>query len=182
MNYQKEKMVSSQIYNASDRILVKERNHAHSVCREFNESAEYSAQALNKLSSLFNVVGEGLYIEPPFFCDYGYNIDLGQGVYFNFNVTILDCARVRIGNFVKFGPGVQIYTVGHSLDRIRRRAGDEFALPISIEDDVWIGGSAIILPGVNIGQGAIVGAGAVVTKDIPAGATVVGNPARRHKS
>lgn len=175
---EKAKMLSGQIYNASDPTLVKERSLAHEVCRMFNSQTTHGPDELRQLFTIFGSLPEGAYIEPPFHCDYGYNIHLGKGVYFNFNVTILDCANVSIGDHVKFGPGVQLYTAGHSLDAQRRRAGDEFALPIVIEEDVWVGGSAVILPGVRIGKRSVVGAGAVVTKDVPPDAVVVGNPAR----
>lgn len=174
---EKAKMLAGRMYNASDPELVQERRHAHAACRAFN-AAEHSPQSMAELYRIFASAGDGVYLESPFFCDYGYNIHLGDRVYFNFNVTILDCAPVHIGSDVKFGPGVQIYTAGHSLDRERRRAGDEFALPITIEDDVWLGGSAIVLPGVTIGRGAIVGAGAVVTRNVRPGRKVGGSPAR----
>lgn len=178
MASEKEKMLTGHMYNAADPVLVAERATAHAACRAFNHAPTQSPATLNTLLDLFSDVGKNIQIEPPFFCDYGYNISLGRGVFINFNATILDCARVHIGDFVKFGPGVQLYTAGHSLNPVRRRAGDEFALPITIEEDVWVGGSAIILPGVRVGRGAVVGAGAVVTKNVPPGATVVGSPAR----
>ena len=171
-------MLSGEFYNASDPELVQERARAHTICRTFNSVIDQTTSCLLTLFEQFDSVGENSYIEAPFLCDYGYNIRLGRGVYFNFNVTILDCAVVDIGDFVKFGPGVQIYTAGHSLEPDRRKAGDEFALPVVIEENVWVGGSAIILPGVHIGHDAVIGAGSVVTKDVPSGATVVGNPAR----
>lgn len=174
---EKEKMLAGEIYDPSDAVLVAERKLAHQACRDFNRG-DYSPEALAKLLSICGEVGEGVHIESPFMCDYGYNIRLGKGVYFNFNVTILDVAPVSIGNHVLLGPNVQIYTAGHSLNAARRRAGDEFGLPITIEDDVWIGGGSIILPNVRIGQGAVIGAGSVVTKDVSAGTIVGGNPAR----
>ncbi len=123
-------------------------------------------------------IGRGAVIRPPFFCDYGYNIHLGDEVFLNFNCVILDVVKVTIGDRTQIGPGVQILTADHPRDPAQRRTGLEFGRPVTIGADVWIGGSAIVLPGVRIGDGAIVGAGAVVTRDVAAGATVVGNPAR----
>ena len=175
---EKEKMLSGAIYNASDPLILAERQHAHTVCRAFNAQVNWTKDGLNPLLCLFSAVGPGVYIESPFLCDYGYNIHLGAGAYFNFNVTILDCAPVRIGQDVKFGPGVQIYTAGHSLNPTARAQGEEFALPVTIGNNVWIGGSAIVLPGITIGDNAVVGAGAVVTKNVPEDVIVAGNPAR----
>lgn len=175
---EKDKMLSGEIYDASDPVLLDERHRAHAVCRAFNAETHLTKDSLNALLSLFGSVGPDVHIESPFFCDYGYNIHLGARVYFNFNVTILDCAPVNIGQEVKFGPGVQIYTAGHSLNPIARAQGEEFALPVSIGNKVWVGGSAIVLPGVTIGQNSVIGAGAVVTKDVPENAIVAGNPAR----
>jgi maltose O-acetyltransferase len=119
-------------------------------------------------------------IRPPFHCDYGYNIRLGDGVFLNFQCVILDVVAVVIGDRTQIGPGVQILTADHPRDAMARAAGAEWGRPITIGRDVWIGGGALILPGVTIGDGAIVGAGSVVTRDVPAGATVIGNPARIH--
>lgn len=176
---EKEKMLAGEMYLASDPQLVEEREFAHQVCRSFNAESWELESARKRLYGLFGSVGDGVVIESPFLCDYGYNVRLGDRVYFNFNVTILDCAPVTIGSDVKLGPGVQIYTAGHHLDRARRTAGEEFALPITVEDEVWVGGSAILLPGITIGAGAVIGAGSVVTRDVPSGARVAGNPARR---
>jgi maltose O-acetyltransferase len=121
---------------------------------------------------------QGVWIEPPFYCDYGSNITLGDKVYFNFNCIILDIAPVVIGSGVMFGPAVQIYTATHPLNAAERNSGLEFGLPISIGDDVWVGGGAIICPGVKIGARSVIGAGSVVTKDIPEDVLAVGNPCR----
>jgi maltose O-acetyltransferase len=123
-------------------------------------------------------VGEGATIRPPFHCDYGFNISLGAGAFLNFNCVILDVVAVTIGAKTQIGPGVQILTADHPRDPAERARGVEFGRPISIGANVWIGGGAIILPGVNVGDDALVGAGAVVTRDVPPGATVVGNPAK----
>jgi maltose O-acetyltransferase len=176
MDTEKDKMLSGIEYIASNPILVKERMHAHKLCREFNRSLK-----IENLKRYFGSCGSNLYIEAPFFCDYLYNLNIGNHVYMNFNCTILDCAEVQIGDNVKFGPNVQLYTAGHSLDPRRREVGYEFAHPVAIGKNVWVGGGSIILPGVTIGDDAVVGAGSVVTKDVCSGITVVGNPARRIK-
>lgn len=130
------------------------------------------------LAAHLGAVGEDVVIRPPFFCDYGYNIRLGDGVFMNFNCVILDVVSVTIGDRTQIGPGVQILAADHPRDAATRRKMLEFGRPVSIGADVWIGGGAIILPGATIGDGALIGAGAVVTRDVPDGVTVVGNPAR----
>jgi maltose O-acetyltransferase len=130
------------------------------------------------LMELFASVGEGAVIRPPFYCDYGYNISLGRGVFLNFNCIVLDVVKVTIGDLTQIGPGVQILTPDHPRDPEQRRSGLEFGRPIHIGSNVWIGGGALIMPGVTIGDNAIIGAGSVVTRDVPAGATAFGNPAR----
>ena len=129
------------------------------------------------LQELIPNSGNNLYIEPPFHCDYGYNIFCGDNVYFNVNCVVLDCAKISIGSNVFFGPGVQLYTATHPLD-FELRKTLENASPISIGDDCWIGGNSIILPGITIGKGCVIGAGSVVTKDIPDNSLAVGNPAK----
>ena len=127
----------------------------------------------------FGQVGKDAVIRPPFFCDYGYNIRLGDGVFLNFNCVILDVVEVSIGDRTQIGPATQIYAADHPRDAQTRRDGLEFGRPVRIGSDVWIGGGAIIVPGVTIGDGAVIGAGSVVTRDVAAGQTVAGNPARR---
>jgi maltose O-acetyltransferase len=124
-------------------------------------------------------VGDGAVIRPPFHCDFGYNIKLGPDVFLNFNCVILDVVAVTIGAGTQIGPAVQIYTADHPRDPAARKTGAEFGRPVSIGQNVWIGGGAIILPGLTIGDDAVVGAGAVVTRDVPEGVTVLGNPARQ---
>ena len=127
-------------------------------------------------------VGKDAVIRPPFFCDYGYNIRLGDGAFLNFNCVILDVVEVTIGDHTQIGPAVQIYAADHPRDAATRRVGLEFGRPVRIGNDVWIGGGAIILPGVTVGDGAVIGAGSVVTRDVGAGQTVMGNPARPRAS
>ena len=130
------------------------------------------------LMERLETVGEGADIRPPFFCDYGFNISLGAGAFLNFNCVVLDVARVSIGEGTQIGPAVQIYAADHPRDPAQRRCGLELGRPVEIGCNVWIGGGAIILPGIRIGNDAIVGAGSIVTRDIEPGATVAGNPAR----
>jgi maltose O-acetyltransferase len=137
------------------------------------------AERLALLKAHFGQVGSDCVIRPPFFCDYGYNIRLGDGVFLNFNCVILDVVEVSIGDRTQIGPAVQIYAADHPRDAQTRRDGLEFGRPVRIGGDVWIGGGAIIVPGVTIGDGAVIGAGSVVTRDVAAGATVAGNPAKR---
>ena len=130
------------------------------------------------LSGHLGRVGRDVVIRPPFFCDFGYNIHVGDEVFLNFNCVILDVVGVEIGDRTQIGPAVQIYAADHPRDPETRRSGVEFGRPVRIGSDVWIGGGAIILPGVTIGDGAVIGAGSVVTRDVGAGQTVTGNPAR----
>jgi maltose O-acetyltransferase len=130
------------------------------------------------LRELVGEVGDETVVRPPFFCDYGYNIRLGSGVFLNFSCVILDVVQVTIGSGTQIGPTVQIYAADHPRDQAARRTGAEFGRPVSIGENVWIGGGAIILPGVTIGDDAVIGAGAVVTRDVPKGRTALGNPAR----
>ncbi|WP_324041320.1 sugar O-acetyltransferase [Aeromonas caviae] len=172
-----EKMIASQPYNCMAPELELLRRETARLYRRFNRSDEEDEQ----LALLLQIVGElaqGAFICPPLYCTYGRHIYLGERSYINMGATLLDNAPIRIGAEVMIGPNAQIYTAAHALDADERIQGVETALPVTIEDRVWIGGGAILLPGVTIGREAVVGAGAVVTKDVPAGARVVGNPAR----
>jgi maltose O-acetyltransferase len=174
-----EKMLSGALYNAGDPELVRSRRRASDLLRAYNASRDEERDERGRLLGLlFGAVGQGVSIEPPFFCDYGGNITLGHRVFFNFNCVILDPAPVTIGSDVLFGPGVQIYTATHPIDPSERRSGLEAARPIVIGSDVWVGGGVILCPGVQIGAGSVLGAGSVVTRDIPAGVVAAGNPCR----
>lgn len=172
-------MVSGQLYNALDPELSALRSQARSLFGALNAS-EDSQVALRRelLGKLLPHSGEDLWIEPPFYCDYGINMHLGDRVFFNFNCVVLDVAPVRIGSRTLFGPNVQIYTATHPLDAQERASGLEFAKPITIGEDVWVGGGAIINPGITIGDRTVIGAGSVVTKDLPSDVFAAGNPCR----
>jgi maltose O-acetyltransferase len=179
MKSEKEKMISGELYDPGDPQLVADRRRVRLLFKRFNDTTtEQREERIRLIQEIIPILGEKVWIEPPFYCDYGSNITLGDKVYFNFSCVILDVAPVTIGSNVMFGPAVQIYTATHPLNAAERRAGLEFGLPISIGDDVWVGGGAIICPGVNIGARAVIGAGSVVTKDIPADVLAVGNPCR----
>src|SRR4051812_19573075 len=173
MKHEKEKMLLGELYAASDKTLINERKAAKKLLRRLN-LIENSQSVLRELIPNAH---HSLYIEPPFHCDYGYNIYCGENVYFNVNCVVLDVTKVTIGSNVFFGPGVQIYTASHPQDHAIRRTL-EYGKSICIGDDCWIGGGAIILPGIRIGNRCIVGAGAVITKDLPDDSIAVGNPAR----
>lgn len=174
---EKEKMLAGDLYNCLDPELEAERQQAKSLLRRYNlAETEQERQAL--LRHLLGAIGSHSVIEPPFYCSYGRNIYLGEHVYLNFSCTILDNNEIRIGNYVMIGPNVQLYTAAHALTAVERNQGWETAKPIVIEDNVWLGGGAIILPGVVIGRNGVVGAGAVVTRPVPANTVVAGNPAR----
>lgn len=176
---EKEKMLKGQRYDSADPQLIEERRHARLLFQKINRMGEEQKEERDQL--FYNLVGSagpGLFIEPPFYCDYGYNIHLGEKVFMNYNCCILDVMEVRMGNNVLLGPKVQIYTATHPMDAASRATWLEYAKAITIGNDVWIGGGAIICPGVNIGNGVVVGAGAIVTKDVPDNVFVAGNPAR----
>ncbi|MFN2195290.1 MAG: sugar O-acetyltransferase [Anaerolineales bacterium] len=174
---EKEKMLAGESYNCLDPDLDAERQAVKRTLQRYNQiKAGPAKQAV--LQQLLGQLGANSIIESPFYCVYGRNISLGDYVYLNFLCTILDCNEVRIGNHVMIGPSVQIYTAAHHLLAEPRNQGWEVAKPVVIEDNVWIGGSAILLPGVRVGLNAVVGAGAVVSRDVPANTVVAGNPAR----
>jgi maltose O-acetyltransferase len=179
MRSEKEKMLAGQLYNPLDQQLSAERRRARLIFKALNDTRDDEQDERARLiKELIPEAGRGVWIEPPFYCDYGSNISLGDKVFFNFNCVVLDVAPVVIGSNVMFGPAVQIYTATHPLSAAERRAGFESGKAIFIGDDVWVGGGAIICPGVTVGAGAVIGAGSVVTKDIPEGMLAVGNPCR----
>lgn len=176
---EKDKMLAGELYLASCPELAADHQRICEWLERYNNSlAAPVEQRLLLLREAFASVGEWANIRPPFHCDYGYNIRLGNGVFLNFGCVILDVVSVSIGDMTQIGPGVQILTADHPRDPAQRAQALEFGRPVVIGANVWIGGGAIILPGVTIGDNALVGAGSVVTRDVPAGATVVGNPAR----
>jgi maltose O-acetyltransferase len=172
-----ERMLGGEPYSCLEPELAAEREVTKDLLRRFNRAdAESERRAI--LEQLLGHVGEGSTVEPPFFCSYGRNIHIGERVFLNVLCTILDAAEVRIGNHVMVGPSVGIYTPAHDLAAATRIQGWEVARKITIEDNAWLGGGAILLPGVTVGRNAVVGAGAVVTRDVPADTVVAGNPAR----
>lgn len=174
---EKEKMLAGEAYNCMDADLEAERQKVKRLLRLYN-LAEAAAERQTILQQMLGRVGHESIIESPFTCVYGRHIHLGDHVYLNVFCTILDCNEVHIGHHVMIGPSVQIYTAAHDLRAEARNQGWEVAKPVVIEDNVWIGGGAILLPGVTIGRNAVVGAGAVVSRSVPANTVVVGNPAR----
>jgi maltose O-acetyltransferase len=176
---EKQKMLAGELYRPGDTELAADQAANKIWTVRYNGSLALPVSARHSLlSERLAHVGADVVIRPPFFCDYGYNIRLGDGVFLNFNCVILDVVEVSIGDRTQIGPTVQIYAADHPRDAETRRSGLEFGRPVRIGSDVWIGGAAIILPGVTIGDGAVVGAGSVVTRDVGAGVTVAGNPAR----
>ncbi len=172
-------MLSGELYNALDKELADDRLRTRLLIKELNDSREDESERRTQiLKNLIPNAGSGLWLQPPFYCDYGYNLQIGDSVFFNFNCVVLDVTYVSIGSRTLFGPNVQIYTATHPLNHKERASGLEYAKPITIGEDVWIGGSAVICPGVTIGDRCVIGAGSVVTKDIPADTFAAGNPCR----
>ena len=172
-------MLAGLFYKADDPELISARQTARRLLWQYNATDPAATDTREQLlQKLFGKIANHTRIEPPFYCDYGSQIYLGEHVFINFNCVILDCARVEIGTGSMLGPNVQIYTATHPMDPTARACGKEFAAPISIGKNVWIGGGAIILPGLKIGDGAVIAAGAVVTKDVAPYTVVAGNPAK----
>jgi maltose O-acetyltransferase len=173
-----EKMLAGELYDPLDAGLVAARDRARDLCQDLNATRERDRDLRRRiLTELFGSGGDTVWMQPPFFCDYGSNIHLGERVFFNFNCVILDVCRVTIGDFTLFGPAVQIYTPMHPMSAELRRK-QEYGKPIEIGSDVWVGGGAMICPGVKIGSRTVIGAGSVVTRDIPDGVFAAGNPCR----
>jgi len=175
---EREKMLAGELYDPLDPELAAMRVRARDLCQDLNATREGDVEERRRiLLALLGSGGETVWMQPPFFCDYGTNIHLGERVFFNFNCVVLDVCEVRIGSFTLFGPAVQILTATHPLDADLRRK-QELAKPITIGSDVWVGGGAILCPGVTIGSRSVIGAGSVVTRDIPDDVVAVGNPCR----
>ena len=176
---EKEKMLAGEFYIADDPELIEDNKRISAWMDRFNASQCHTPeQRRSLLQEAFDEVGENVNIRPPFYCDYGYNISLGSGVFLNFNCIILDVAKVSIGDMTQIGSGVQILTADHPREPELRARMLEFGRPVTIGANVWIGSGAILLPGVTIGDNAVIGAGSVVTRDIPESAIARGNPAR----
>ena len=175
---ERQKMLAGELYDALDPELVRDRDRARDLCQILNATREADRELRRDL--LLKIFGKGggtAWLQPPFFCDYGSNIELGERVFFNFNCVVLDVCKVSIGDYSQFGSGVQILTPLHPL-RADLRRKEEYGAPISIGADVWVGSGALILPGVTIGDKTVVGAGSVVARSLPAGVLAVGNPCR----
>lgn len=182
MTDEKTKMLAGQPYNAGDPQLALERKRARTLCDAYNHlPVNADGERSRVLAELFGRAGDPSFdakVTAPFRCDYGTHIDIGSNAYFNYDCVILDVCRVTIGNDTLFGPGVHIYAASHPMTVAARRTGLESGAPVSIGNDVWVGGRAIILPGVAIGARSVIGAGSIVTKDVPAGVFAAGNPCR----
>lgn len=179
MRTEKEKMLAGEMYNPADAQLVKDREYARRQVRIYNETSETEGEKRTQLlRELFGSTGENVYIEPNIRVDYGYNIFVGENFSANFDCVILDVCEVRFGDNCMLAPGVHVYTATHPLDPTERNSGKEYAKPIIVGDNVWIGGSAVINPGVSIGDNVVIASGSVVTKDVPNNVVVGGNPAK----
>lgn len=170
-------MLAGEAYEATDPELVMARRRCQEILRGFNARPEQDL-AKSPLGALFASVGEETFIEPPFLCDYGFNISIGRNSFINYGGIVLDVSPVTIGDDVRIATGVQLLTAEHPLDPVERRRGIELSRPITIGDGVWIGGGAIVCPGVTIGENSVIGAGSVVTDDVPPSVLAVGNPCR----
>ena len=178
MRSERQKMVAGELYDPLDPELVAARERARDLCQTLNATRERDQEERRRiLRELFPAGGDTVWMQPPFYCDYGTNIELGTRVFFNFNCVVLDVCQVRIGDYTLFGPAVQILTPLHPLNAALRRH-QEFGKPVEVGSDVWVGGGALILPGVRIGSRAVIGAGSVVTRDVPDGVFAAGNPCR----
>ena len=178
MGTERDKMLAGELYDALDPDLVSARYRVRDLCQKLNGSRDADENLRRDLCrQIFGKGGETVWMQPPFYCDYGSNIELGERVFFNFNCIVLDVCRVRIGDYTLLGPAVQVLTPMHPLDAALRRK-QEYGKPVDIGSDVWVGAGALILPGVTIGSGTVIGAGSVVTRDVAAGVLAAGNPCR----
>jgi acetyltransferase-like isoleucine patch superfamily enzyme len=179
MKTEKEKMIAGEPYKAFGEELFNERQRAKELIFQFNSLHPFKVDERNELiKKLFGKTGTKFYLEPSFRCDYGYNIFIGENFYANYNCLILDCAKVTVGANVLFAPNVSIYTAGHPIHFEPRNEEFEYAFPVTIGDNVWVGGNVVINPGITIGSNAVIGSGSVVTKDIPSNVIAAGNPCR----
>lgn len=177
---EKDKMLAGMIYDANnDPTLIDERLECKELCRDYNDLRPREIEAREAmLRQILGEVKDGILIEQPFYCDYGYNVRVGNNFYANFNLVILDEAPVSFGDNVFIAPNCGFYTAGHPLDATERNKGLEYALPISVGDNVWIGAGVSVLPGVTIGDNCVIGAGSIVARDIPSNSVAVGNPCK----
>jgi maltose O-acetyltransferase len=176
---EREKMLAGDLYDPHDPDLVADRERARELTHRFNAAApDDDGTRAAVLADLLGSCGDGAFVEPPFRCDYGDNVHVGDSFFANFGCVVLDVCRVDVGDHVMFGPGVHVYTATHPLDAAARREGLEYGRPVTLGDDVWVGGGAVLNPGVTVGDRAVVAAGAVVTGDVPPDTVVGGNPAR----
>ncbi len=177
---EKEKCKQGLLYDANgDKELISERSACKTLCQEYNKTDYVDTQKRNQLiKKIMGKTYQSFLIEQPFWCDYGYNIEIGENFYANHNLVILDCAKVQFGKNVFIGPNCGFYTAGHPINVQERIKGLEYAKPIIVGDNVWIGGNVAVMPGVTIGDNTIIGAGSVVTKDIPGNVVAVGNPCK----
>lgn len=177
---EKEKMLAGEWYDANyNEELIKEREKAKDFCYEYNHLKPSNQEERNEiLKKLLGRTGEVFTIEPNFFCDYGYNIEMGENFYSNHNLVLLDANKIKFGSNVFIGPNCGFYTAGHPLEVEPRNKGLEYAKAIEVGDNVWIGGNVVVLPGVRIGSNTVIGAGSIVTKDIPSGVLAFGNPCK----
>lgn len=176
---EKEKMLSGELYNACDEELMTDRAIAKNMCFEYNKlTSSEIIKRMALIKNIFKKTGISVIVESNFWCDYGYNISVGENFYMNHNGVILDCAEVEFGDNVSIGPNCGFYTAGHPIEIELRNEGLEYAKPIKVGNNVWIGGNVVVLPGVTIGTNVTIGAGSVVTKDIPSNCVAYGNPCR----
>lgn len=180
---EKEKMISGRLYNPNTAELIKARECAKNLCWEYNSLKPAQTEEKNLIiKKLFGSIGNNFQIEPNFFCDYGFNIFAGKNFYINHNCVILDCAKVSFGDNVFIGPNCGFYTAEHPFKATERNTLLEYAKPITVKSNVWLGGNVCVIGGVTIGANSVIGAGSVVTKDIPDNVLAVGNPARPIKN
>lgn len=176
---EKAKMLNGELYDSSDKQLVDELIKAKKLCNQYNNLCIEDIEKENEIiKKLFSKTGNEFMIMPNFYCDYGFNIEIGEKFYSNHNLVILDASKVEFGDNVFIGPNCGFYTSGHPLDYQTRNKGLEYAKPIKVESNVWIGGNVCVMPGVTIGDNVVIGAGSVVNKDIPSNCVAVGNPCK----